>query len=35
VIERLMRTMKSEALHRILIPLDRKSFRHEVGLFVK
>jgi len=35
VIERLMRTMKSEALRRILVPLDRRAFRHEVGLFVK
>ena len=34
VIERLMRTMKSEVLRRILMPLDRRAFRHEVGLFV-
>jgi putative transposase len=34
VIERLMRTMKSEALRRILVPLDRRSFRREVRLFV-
>jgi hypothetical protein len=30
-----MRTMKSEALRRILVPLDRTAFRREVGLFVK
>jgi len=35
VIERLMRTMKSEALRRILVPLDRRAFRREVGLFVE
>jgi len=35
VIERLMRTMKSEALRRILVPLDRRAFRGEVGLFVE
>ena len=35
VVERLMRTMKSEALRRILVPLDRKAFRREVGLFVQ
>jgi transposase InsO family protein len=35
VIERLMRTMKSEALRRILVPLDRSLFRCEVGLFVE
>jgi transposase InsO family protein len=35
VIERLMRTMKSEALRLILVPLDRRAFRREVGLFVK
>jgi len=35
VIERLMRTMKSEALRRILVPLDRRAFRREVGLFVQ
>ena len=35
VIERLMRTMKSEALRRILVPLDRRAFRREVSLFVR
>jgi len=35
VIERLMRTMKSEALRRILVPLDREAFRREVRLFVR
>jgi hypothetical protein len=30
-----MRTMKSEALRRILVPLERKGIRQEVGLFVK
>ena len=34
VIERLMRTMKREALRRILVPLDGRSFRREVGPFV-
>jgi putative transposase len=35
VIERLMRTMKSAALRRILVPIDRKAFFREVGLFVR
>jgi transposase InsO family protein len=35
VVERLMRTMKSEALRRVLVPLDRRAFRREVGLFVQ
>ena len=35
VIERIMRTMKSEALRLILVPLDRRAFRREVGLFVR
>jgi len=35
VVERVMRTMKSEALRRILVPLDRRAFRREAGLFVK
>jgi len=35
VVERIMRTMKSEALRRILVPLDRRSFRREVSLFVE
>jgi putative transposase len=35
VIERLMRTMKSEALRRILVSLDRRSFHREVSLFVE
>ncbi|TDI51885.1 MAG: hypothetical protein E2O97_04040 [Acidobacteria bacterium] len=30
-----MRTMKSEALRRILVPPDRRAFRREVGLFIK
>lgn len=30
-----MRTMKSEALRRILVPLDRRAFRREVDLFVR
>jgi transposase InsO family protein len=34
VVERLIRTMKSEALRRILIPFDQASFKREVGLFV-
>jgi putative transposase len=34
VVERLIRTMKVEALRRILVPLDRRAFRSEVGLFV-
>ncbi len=35
LVERIMRTMKSEALRRILVPLDRRAFRREVGLFVQ
>jgi putative transposase len=35
VVERLMRTMKREALRRILVPLDRRAFRRDVSLFVK
>jgi len=35
VIERLIRTMKTEALRRILVPLDRRSLRRELGLFVE
>jgi transposase InsO family protein len=35
VVERLIRTMKAEALRRILVPLDRRAFCHEVGLFVE
>jgi hypothetical protein len=27
--------MKAEALRRILVPLDRSTFRHEVSLFVE
>jgi hypothetical protein len=34
VVERFIRTMKAEALRRILVPLDRRAFRSEVGLFV-
>jgi transposase InsO family protein len=35
VVERLIRTMKSEAIRRILVPLDRRAFRREVSLFVE
>jgi len=35
VIERLMRTMKSEALRRILVPLERKALKREVGVVVQ
>jgi putative transposase len=35
VVERLMRTMKSEALRRIIVPLERKAFRREVSIFVQ
>jgi len=35
VVERFMRTMKSEALRRILVPLERKAFKREVSLFVE
>jgi transposase InsO family protein len=34
VVERLIRTMKAEAIRRILVPLDRRTFRREVSLFV-
>jgi transposase InsO family protein len=35
VVERLIRTMKAEAIRRILVPLDRRTFRREVRLFVE
>jgi putative transposase len=35
VVERLIRTTKSEAIRRILVPLDRRAFRREVSLFVE
>jgi transposase InsO family protein len=35
VVERLIRTMKSEAIRRILVPLDRRTFRREVSLFLE
>ena len=35
VVERLIRTMKAEALRRIVVPLDRSAFRREVSLFVE
>jgi transposase InsO family protein len=35
VVERLIRTMKAEALRRILVPRDRRPFRREVSLFVE
>jgi putative transposase len=35
VVERLIRTTKSEALRRIVLPLDRRAFCQEVSLFVK
>jgi putative transposase len=34
VVERLIWTMKSEALRKILIPFDQASFKREVGFFV-
>jgi transposase InsO family protein len=35
VVERLMRTMKREALRRILVPLEKRTFKREVRLFVE
>lgn len=35
VVERLMRTMKREALRRIVVPLEKRAFHREVGLFVE
>jgi transposase InsO family protein len=35
VVERLIRTMKGEALRRILVPLDRRTFRREITFFVE
>jgi transposase InsO family protein len=34
VVERLIRTLKQECTRRILVPLDRRPFEREIGLFV-